>query len=162
MSKVVDEDKLYDDDTVKYLHERGLDYKIEENFRKFGPDEPHAKSGGDIDLKGILTEAGVPDPDRPANPTFVDGTNIQTGTVVEDNGQMSTQEAEDVDIEHLHALDGDYSLDEFDPELQDQVKDLTVAECQENLKELGAGPRTGTVKELRWRVAKAVQLAEKG
>jgi hypothetical protein len=168
MSKTFNEDKLYSKETVQYLHERGLDYKIQENYRKFGKNKPHANSAGDIDVYKILAEADVEAPEAPANPVYVDGTNISTGEVVPDNdgtadSQTETQAEEpnvEWDLEHLQPPSGDYSLDEFDQALREQVEQLSVKDCQDNLKDLEVGPKTGTLPELRWRVAKAVQLAE--
>ena len=70
MSRVIDFDKPLSDEDKRWLHERSLDWRIEENERKFGQSDTHAE-GTPINMKAVLADAGVEVPEAPATPIYV-------------------------------------------------------------------------------------------
>jgi len=68
MSREIDFDKPLSDEDKRWLHERSLDYHIEENERKFGQAKVHAEG---LPVKVEIPGLEVPEP--PAQPTFAPG-----------------------------------------------------------------------------------------
>jgi len=143
MSRVIDFDKPLSDEDKRWLHERSLDWRIEENERKFGQSDTHAE-GTPINMKAVLADAGVEVPEAPATPIYVgeQGPGTEgfrdhplTGVVVASDEDEDAEEAD------------------FD------VKSLTVEELRDNLREFGEST-SGNKAELQKRLTKVLGTQE--
>lgn len=106
----VDETKPFNNATKLYLHEWGLDYKIEENERRFAQAEVHDE-GKPIDVAKVLKEAGVNPPPEPVNPQ------LPGVTVAEDAEEPFDEEAVRAELNTWHV-----------PELKAELKERGLDE----------------------------------
>lgn len=170
MSKQVDLDKPLSDADKLHLHERSLDYLIEENERRFKQEKAHA-AGQPVKVE--IPNLEVPPP--PPNPRAVSGQTLESGPVVSEEDAKAADKAAQEDAKRIakeyeeaqeareEAFKRSQPTKSSPSTSEDEdvdVDDLTVEELKDNLREFGEST-SGSKAELQARLKKAVREAEK-